>query len=122
MSDGLKELIDSCNLTNFNDDQEKVISDYVINFINSHQLPIQDCALGLLEGKTFVDFTNLKKNPILQNYSFYIEQCKLLFKRIYDKYVREKKNSDFKTCLGYLVSNSFMLLTSINTLLISGLF
>lgn len=120
MNDGFKELIEDCNLTNFTDVQEKVIDDYVANFINTKQLPIKECALNLFDGKSFVDFTNFKNNSVLQHYSFYIEQCKLLFKHIYNKYAREKKNSDFKTCLSYLVSNSFMLLTSITTLLISG--
>ncbi|MBO4857464.1 MAG: hypothetical protein J5527_02995 [Treponema sp.] len=120
MTNGLKELIDSCSLTNFNDDQEKIINNYVATFINTHQLPIKECATGMFLNKNSIEFKNLENNPILQHYSFYIEQCKLLFKHIYNKHVREKKNSDFKTCLSYLVSNSFMILTSINTLLISG--
>lgn len=120
MNDGFKELIEGCKFTNFTTEQEEVIDEYVAKYINAQQLPIKECALNMLQGKTFVDFTNLNNNPVLQHYSFYIEQCKLLFKHIYDKYVREKKNSDFKTCLSYLVSNSFMLLTSINALLISG--
>ena len=120
MNDGFKELIEDCKFTNFTTEQEEVIDEYVAKYINAQQLPIKECALNMLQGKTFVDFTNLNNNSVLQHYSFYIEQCKLLFKHIYDKYVREKKNSDFKTCLSYLVSNSFMLLTSITTLLISG--
>ena len=120
MSNGLKELIKQCPLSVFDDSSADNIQNYVVEFINSHQLPIKDCADGLFFGKTTLEHKNLENNPILQNYSFHIEQCKILFKYIFDKYVREKKNSDFKTCLSYLISNSCMLLTSINTLLISG--
>lgn len=120
MNNGLKELIKQCPLNVFDDSSTSIVQQYVVDYINSHQLPIKDCAEGLFIGKTTLEHNNLISNQILQHYSFYIEQCKILFKHIFDKYVREKKNSDFKTCLSYLVSNSCMLLTSINTLLISG--
>lgn len=120
MNNELKDLIKQCSLTVFDDSSVDDVQKYVIDFINSHQLPIEDFAAGLFIGKTTLEHKNFENNSILQNYSFYIEQCKILFKHIFDKYVREKKNSDFKTCLSYLISNSCMLLTSINTLLISG--
>ncbi len=120
MSNGLKELIKQCPLSVFDDTSKNAVERYVMDFINSNQPPIEDCAGRLFLGKTALEHKNLEDNPILQNYSFYIEQCKILFNFIFNKYVREKKNSDFKTCLSYLINNSFMLLTSINTLLISG--
>lgn len=120
MNNVLKELIKNCPLSIYDASTETEIQKYVADFIKLNQLSFKDLAEELFYGKSALEFKNIDTNPILQNYSVYIEQCKIIFRHIFDKYVREKKNSEFKTCLSYLVSNSCMLLTSINTLLISG--
>ena len=118
MKDGIKEIIKNCKLTNFSD--ENKLRAFVADYLNSHCLPLYKCAGNLMFGKTEVEIEYVLKNPILQNFIFYIEQCKLIYKYIGEKYIIGRKNSDFSICVAQFITNSFYLLTSISTLLISN--
>lgn len=120
MKDGIKDIIKDCKLTNFSDSYENELRTYVAEYLNTHCLPMFKCAMNMLIGKTKEETEYVGKNPILQNYIFYIQQCKLIYKYIGDKYIVSKKTSEATKCIAQFITNSFCLLTSISTLLISN--
>ena len=119
MGNVIKDLIKKCDITNFDDSSELEIRKYISDYLNSHIPPVELDAKEKMYSKFILESNNVSENTIIQEYVCYVEQCKNIFKIIGDKYIFGKKYQGFTDALIHIFLNSFLLLTSINSLLIS---
>ena len=119
MSNVIKNLINHCNITNFDNCSEDTIRSYITNFLNNHIPPVDIDATQKMNNKYILESNYVSGNHIIQEYVCYVEQCKNIFKIIGDKFILGKKQTEFPDILIHFITNSFLLLTSINSLMIS---
>ncbi len=119
MRNVIKDLIKQCDLSNFDASSELKIRKYISDYLNSHIPPLEVDATQKMDSKYILESNYVSGNSIIQEYVCYVEQCKNIFKIIGDKYIIGKKYIGFTDSLIHIFSNSFLLLTSMNSLLIS---